>query len=105
MLLALVAIANAAHLPSHRKMLTLNSQNAVQQNRYYRGNMPYDNGSAQLAANNRAIVNTQLAIESAVNSGADPGVTRAAANYGNAQAYQATQTRRCGYYGNRWWPC
>lgn len=45
---------------SNRKMLTLNGKQNTQQ-RYYGGyGRGYDAGSAQLAANNRAIVNTQV---------------------------------------------
>lgn len=48
-------------------MLTLNGQQAAQapqntQQRYYGYGRGYDQGYAQLAANNRAIVNTQVRI-------------------------------------------
>jgi hypothetical protein len=57
-------------------------------------------GNAQLARNNAAIVNTQYAIRSAVESGASLPATAGAAYYGNDQAYLASQ--RWYPYG-RWW--
>lgn len=100
-LLALIASATAVHPPTNRKMLTLNGQQTAQQ-----WGPRNDRGWTQLAANNRAIVNTQLAIEDAVNSGANPYVTESAARYGNYQAYKATQVnRRCGWWGGVWYPC
>lgn len=45
----------------------------------------------------------QLAINDAVNSGANPRVTEAAARYGNEQAYLASQATRCGWYGRNWY--
>jgi hypothetical protein len=44
-----------------------------------------------------------LAINDAVNSGANPRVTEAAARYGNDQAYLATQATRCGWWGRNWY--
>lgn len=99
--LALVASASAG--ASNRKMLTLNGQQSTQSTQQLGYGRRYDAGSAQLAANNRAIVNTQLAINDAVNSGANPRVTEAAARYGNDQAYLATQSTRCGWWGRNWY--
>lgn len=45
----------------------------------------------------------QLAIEDAVNSGANLRVTEAAARYGNDQAYIASQATRCGWYGRNFY--
>lgn len=61
----------------------------------------YDSGTAQLAANQAALVNTQYAIRDAVESGANPYVTRAAANYGNDQAWWAANYRN--YYRPYYW--
>ncbi|KAF8054976.1 hypothetical protein HT031_006866 [Scenedesmus sp. PABB004] len=54
-------------------------------------------GDAQLARNSASIVNTQYAIRSAVESGAEPRTTRAAAVYGNDQAWLAANSRWYGY--------
>lgn len=64
-------------ISSSRKLLQCNYRNNRNCNRRF------DSTSAQLAANNRAIVNTQYAIRDAVESGANPYVTQGAANYGN----------------------
>lgn len=52
----------------------------------------------------RALVCAQRAINAAVESGANPRVTEAAANYGNYQAYRATQYTPCGQWrqGMNW---
>lgn len=96
--LLLGLIAGAAAAPTHRKMLTLNTAQGPYPQRY---------GNTQLAANNRAIVNTQLAIDAAYESGANRYVTEAATAYGNDQAYLASQaTKRCGWHSGSWWgPC
>jgi hypothetical protein len=65
LLLASVVLADAG-FESSRKLL-----------QYRR----YDSTSQQLAANNKAIVNSQYAINAAVESGANPAVTRGAAVY------------------------
>jgi hypothetical protein len=95
LLLASAALADA-DFGGSRKLLQWNNRNG------YRG---YDSTSAQLAANNRAIVNTQYAIRDAVESGANPAVTQGAAYYGNDQAWWAAQSRNYGpwgrYYGGK----
>ena len=60
----------------------------------------------QAAANNAAIVNTQLAIDAAVDSAADPDVTRAAALYGQANAQWAAEAgTRCGWWRGVYYRC
>lgn len=59
--------------------------------RYGRRDRGYNTGELQLARNSAAIVNSQYAIRSAVESGAAPGATRAATIYSADQAWQAAQ--------------
>lgn len=61
----------------------------------------YNTGNAQLAANQAALVNTQYAIRTAVESGANPRVTQDAAFYGSDQAWLAANYNRFGRWG--WW--
>lgn len=108
---AVVVAVAAARVPTtHRKLLTLSSQQTSQGgplNRPAGGiKTPVNTANAQLAANNAAIVNTQLAIEAAVDSGADPYVTEAATNYGADQAYWASQVNKhCGWYKGKYYRC
>lgn len=114
LLMSLVASSTAVQMPSNRKMLALGGKVTttavvnpppvpVPVQRQYR---PYNQADAQFAANNQAIINTQYAIEAAVDSGADPYVTEAATNYGADQAYWASQaTRWCGWHNGRWYRC
>jgi len=102
---ALLAMASAVHVPTHRKLLTLSSADSSQVHKPHRS---YDDqANAQLAANNAALVNTQYAINAAVESGAAPAVTQAATGYGADQAYLATQaTKHCGGgYNKPYYPC
>lgn len=101
-LLALLALATCISVSATAEPLLRGSNSNRKLAQWYGRGRGWGSGTgnAQLARNNAAIVNTQYAIRSAVESGASLPATAGAAYYGNDQAYLASQ--RWYPYG-RWW--